>query len=463
MRADQGSTGEQAGNPKTGGSPTGWFRATYRSLRIHREFSVRHGRIAAKRVRLYACRAAPEPHGRPAALMIEPIPLAAVPGMLDGAAVRLAAVAGHLEDLFRIVPPAAPQAWFFGARLRPGPGVPAFGVAGLGTSPAEALAKCLGEAVEVASLFERGDEALSDELASRLPDAGLGADVAPPARLWAAVRREPDGAPFRIPLALRVRTCPPDRHGVPSAPLGLGTGAGPTAGDALRHGLLELIERDAVALWWRAGRPARRLAADAVEATAAFAELAALRGTMPHRPVTVVDLATDLPVTALAVFSTGPDGRGFAFGAAARPTFAEALRASLLELLQMELAQDLAAWKADTLGDGTLTDLDRRHLARRQGPPPAELPQVAAMPRADIGPDEDLAGKTLPASATEILEGCATMGHTIYSADCTRADLQLPVIRVYGPEMQPEPCRIVKFRMVSWRARTGFTWDSPLF
>ena len=96
-----------------------------------------------------------------------------------------------------------------------------------------------------------------------------------------------------------------------------GCGAGRTVTEALLHGLLECIERDAVAIWWynRVVRPSVRLE------SFDHATLPALNQSMfrVDRRIVVLDVTTDLGIATYVAVLTTTDGREPIFGAAAHP------------------------------------------------------------------------------------------------------------------------------------------------
>ena len=128
----------------------------------------------------------------------------------------------------------------------------------------------MGEGAEYLSGFATPDDALVS-----LPPAEALADASPALRaLWERVqvyRRDPeaervdwvvaanmaDGTPAYLPADLCLRRPAAVRDLDPPWPLSTGCGAGTDALGATLHGLLELIERDAVALWLRGGMRGR--------------------------------------------------------------------------------------------------------------------------------------------------------------------------------------------------------------
>jgi hypothetical protein len=149
--------------------------------------------------------------------------------------------------------------------------------------------------------------------------------------------------------------------------LSIGCAAGPSTDAAALHGLLELVERDAAAVWWRGGRRPRPLALEHPALADAAALLARLRQGGRGRRSWLLDITTDLGVPAVAAVSVGLDGAGFCCGLAARPGLAAACRAALLELCQMELALAVVAAKREEGGEAALNPRDLSHQARFTG------------------------------------------------------------------------------------------------
>ncbi|WP_170182103.1 YcaO-like family protein [Phreatobacter stygius] len=405
--------------------------------------------------------------------MLEPVSLDDVALGLAHAALpqamadRLLGVAGGLNRIFLIRPPAAPGACFFGAeggpdgRLWTSPPHPRVSLSGMGFSPAEALVKCLGEAVELISQFETGTEAVERRTCGLVAVGDfLTGDTA---GVCIAGRRLRDGASCRLPLGLCVRPATPGAYGRPAFPLGLGGGAGATAEDAALHGLLELIERDAAALWWRGGRAGRLISAGD-EAALAIAPLllAARQGVIP-RPVTLIEISREFGVPVVAALSTGLAGRGFACGLAARPTLDQAIRSAVLEMLQMELAQDLAEAKQARGGQAGLNAIDRAHLAKRSGPSASAL---GAVKRATVSAVDGGAPLIADRSAAEAVRTLATRLAArqieTFSVDLTRPRFLIPAVRIIAPALQPEPSAVVTPRLEAWPVTPESRPDGPL-
>ena len=189
---------------------------------------------------------------------------------------RLLRAATGFRRLFRLAVPDAPGLVFLGAEADPvslGPhnaGLPVIGFAGSGLDLRRAFESCVGEGIEYLSQFSEPEELLDSapiDACSNVLDAGsyrFVNDIAsacgiPADRVieWVSMQRLADGASFRFPADLCLRRAAPDF--VPPLKLSTGCAAGVTRESATLRGMLELIERDAVALWWRGGNRGRQV------------------------------------------------------------------------------------------------------------------------------------------------------------------------------------------------------------
>ncbi|MGD9881649.1 MAG: YcaO-like family protein [Reyranella sp.] len=265
---------------------------------------------------------------------------------------RLLAAASECVRVFPLRAPDAPGLHCFGAEvdlaLAAGePGLPVIGSSGVAAQPGAAFAACIGEAVELRA------QVLTPAQRTRL---GQGAADEVTALRW------PDGAPRAVPLDRCLRRIPHRVTRAAAAPLSIGCAAGRTRDEAMLRAALELVERDAVALWWRGGRAGRPVALEA--SAQAGVLLGELRRGLTHRHTWLLDIASDLDVPVVAAVSLGSDGTGFSFGTAARPNVAEAACAAVLELCQNELAHAVASAKREQRGEAGLNPRDKAILSR---------------------------------------------------------------------------------------------------
>jgi len=244
---------------------------------------------------------------------------------------------------------------------------------------------------------------------------------------WCAVAELGSGQRHWLPASMlwfNWPNCPP---GYPSGSSN-GAAAGNTVEEALLQGLLELVERDAVALWWypRCHRPGIDLAAwgDA-RIDAALAPQIAL-----GHQVWVLDLTTDLGIPAAVAISVGmqpvPTVPMLGFGAHLDPVIA-VVRA-LTELAQMQAP-----------------------LSRLDPAAPLELPGAAEklwftevtperepwlLPHGSVTPARSNPTMGVNEALQTVVGRITERGMKVLWADCTRADVGLPVVRTWAPGLR---------------------------
>lgn len=386
----------------------------------------------------------------------------------DAALLRVGARCG---PLFRLPAPDAPGLVALGATVdlaaaagEPPGALPPASAAGAGATPRAALRACLGEAAELLATVETAaDRARMRDTPPRdaAPDAALAALLAalpwPEGGMrsgWLPGTRMNDGATLWLPRELVLRAPPARRAFAPPWPLSTGCGAGTVAEEAALRGLLELVERDAVTLWWQGGLAPRAIALEDPAQARAAALLARLRGPRSEaRRSWLLDItADDLGVPVVAAVSFAPDGGGFCCGFAARAGgLAAAAEAAVLELLQMELGQALAAAKARLHGPAALNARDRAHLARQRRIHAAHCPQVHPARPAAAWQAGDRSRPALPPEAAPAAEALAALLLRLGAAGLApiRIDLggrpgaghgaRVPVVRMLCPGLAIDP------------------------
>ncbi len=372
--------------------------------------------------------------------------------------------AASFQRIFSVASPDAPGLTVLGATADD-----ETAVSGAGTTFQEAFEACAGEGVEALSRSVRPGQ----QVARLAIDAAL-ADAAPDwRRMWeelAPYRRHPaaregdwvravdlsDGRGVWVPADLCLRRPSPARQIDPPWPLSTGCAAAPDRASATLAGLLELIERDAVALWWRGGRRARLLAPNAAAQLAAAALLGRLRGDAAGRHTWLLDITSDLAVPAIAAVACDPDGLGVCCGMAARPTLAAAASRAVVELCQMEAAVRLAQAKQEAGGEAALTATDRRHLCRFTRLRVADC--AALHPRAPPAPPCDIAAARPVGALGAVRARLATAGLAPCAVDLTDDTFAIPVVRVMCPGLQPDPSAPPTARL---RAAIAAAGDAP--
>ena len=368
-------------------------------------------------------------------------------GAADQAAHRAALLraAASFVRLFTLAAPDAPGLAVLGAEVDPATmgarDVPLTGVAGTGVTFRQAFESCVGEGVEHLSQHATAGHAIEV-----MPDADALA-AAPHAlreiwdRLrpfrrdatrdaaWLSAADLADGAPVRVPADLCLRRPAAARDLDPPWPLSIGCAAGPDHLAATLHALLELVERDAVALWWRGGHRARLLPADC-----AAAALAPLRGGATARRTWFLDITSDIAVPTVVAASCDDGGFGLCCGHAARPTLAAAAAAAAREMAQMELAVHLVASKRAVRGEAALNQADRDHLRRVTTIDVARVP--ALHPLAPPLPPRDLPAPDGRSVLAALRQRLGAVGLAPCALDLTCAAFAIPVVRVLCPGLE---------------------------
>jgi ribosomal protein S12 methylthiotransferase accessory factor len=366
---------------------------------------------------------------------------------------NLARVTDLLHRAFLLRSDWAPGLRFVGAQARaqyPGGESELMSVGGCALSLEDALASCLGEAAERLSQVERaGDVHLSASL-TEIGDR-ISTGMAQFLRLVLCGTPHPekvdwlagaglDGAPTLIAADWCIRRANAGPAKIPGAALSVGCAAGTSLAEACERALLELVERDAVSLWWDGGRPGSRIASDALVGAAEV--MATLRGANDARRTALIDLSTDLQIPVVAAYSTDRDSRNFVCGTAARASLDAAAGAALIEVCQLEVGLQLAALKQEQLGEAALNDTDRNHLLR------AAQVDVAADPH--FGPSELRRISTRQAATkVNVRLMLEQAGIEVALADLSRPDIGTSVIKAFAPALQLAPSGLKTARLRS--------------
>jgi bacteriocin biosynthesis cyclodehydratase domain-containing protein len=230
-----------------------------------------------------------------------------------------------------------------------------------------------------------------------------------------------------------------------------GNAAGSSLEDAILQGFFELVERDAVALWWynRTRQPAVSLDSFADE----WVDTLPATYRSLHRKLWVLDLTSDLGIPAMAAISRRTDKPAedimFGFGAHFDPRIA--LRRALSELGQMLWAV------ADADGSGGGYALPDPHLvswwsgATVHGqsyllPDPSRTPLTA----------DDYGYRQRPyLDMDRMCAIVANAGLDILVLDQTRPDIELPVVKVVVPGLRHFWPRLAPGRLYDVPVRLG--------
>lgn len=385
---------------------------------------------------------------------------------------RMLRAAAKLRRVFLIPVPDAPGVVFFGGEAdpavlaRPQPGASVGSLAGSGLSPQRAFEACVGEGIEYLSQFVQTEAGFArgafndccdryDADASRFVAAVLAASKVDFNRAigWVPVRRLSDDAEILFPLDLCYRRSPPRQDFTPPLKLSTGCAAGATIAAAALRAVLELIERDAVALWWRGGRRGRSIVPHSAAGAEAVELFAKARQGKHDRQSWLLDITTEVGIPVVAALSRTADGYGFACGFGARLSFAEAVRAAIFELCQAELGQHVVAAKRYESGDNALNESDLRQLRRSTLFDTSDCALLQPEGEADLLPNSVESDPAL--SLEHVLARLSALGIAAYQLNLTCPEFGVPVVRVLAPGLQLEPCQVVGMRLAAAIHETG--------
>ncbi|MFB7742122.1 TOMM precursor leader peptide-binding protein [Streptomyces sp. NPDC056132] len=212
-----------------------------------------------------------------------------------------------------------------------------------------------------------------------------------------------------------------------------GAAAGTSLEDAVVHGCLELVERDAVALWWYNRTRQPGVVLDPRDPWLARTR-AGLKGM--GRSVWALDLTSDLGIPVVAAVSAriGKPAEDIVLGFGAHFDARVALRRALTELHQM--LPPLAREPVD--GGSAYTGTDRealrwfRHATTANQPYLLPAARRSSRPPAALRPPADAA-----AQAGALVALLRRHGLDVLVLDQTRPDVEMPVAKVLVPGLRP--------------------------
>ncbi|SOC40521.1 thiazole/oxazole-forming peptide maturase SagD family component [Rhizobium subbaraonis] len=345
-------------------------------------------------------------------------------------------------------------------------------VAGRGLTADQARMSCAGEAAELVSCACWGDEPLV-----RASFASLGKAAIHPASLllasdeqyerragWNLRHGGYDWLPERFDEHVEVEwveAFSPDGSGrayVTAAQCLIGYGdrdaagtfavadsngcaAGRTREDAAVSAFLELVERDATALWWygRHRRPAVPL--DGVPGAPAIVAWLGDRGRTCH----LLDITTDFGIAARAAVSADARGGTVAIGVAAHFDPHRAGTAAMTEMMQTLYSLDLRRAMPAEPGDPFQFWLDTVSCAA--------MPHLVPAGSMASGADGNA---PMPATLDQCARLCRDRGLRLLVIDMTRARLGVPAARVIVPGLRPLSARFAAGRLFDVPMQLGW-------
>jgi ribosomal protein S12 methylthiotransferase accessory factor len=210
-----------------------------------------------------------------------------------------------------------------------------------------------------------------------------------------------------------------------------GCAAGNVREEAVLQGLLELIERDAIALWWynRVKRPGVDVDSFRDPCLSRIADRLRQQG----RSLTVLDLTTDLNVATFAAVSASPQGRRPLFGFGAHLDARVALTRALTELEQVLSTAPAAGVPQKVAFTESMRDYRRwlRFASLKNQPYLLPSRECRQSKHYNVPVHDDLLG-----CLDILLARCSRAGLHVLLLDLTRDDIGFPVVRVLVPGLR---------------------------
>jgi oxazoline/thiazoline synthase len=224
-----------------------------------------------------------------------------------------------------------------------------------------------------------------------------------------------------------------------------GCAAGASVEQAVLHGMLEAVERDALAMWWRLG--VKREVVEVPESLGAIRESLEARG----RSLTLFDVRTEFGIPVIAAVS-GLEGRGLYVGSAAAVEETEAAERAARELLQFVFWDEelgVARSREQWLEQGTVE----------------RFPFLSGEER---GTRAAVSGATAERPMVRVRDALLGAGFDPMIVDLSRARFEVPVVRAIVPGLCRPNARRASKRMselasrLGWQVGEGNSYPVPL-
>lgn len=303
---------------------------------------------------------------------------------------------------------------------------------GKGYTNTAAMVSCLCEAIERWSACYRGDEPLLQATAAELhPYAVLPAAIqhfAPQQLQWPedtpALGPVPDTAVASrwlpawsltyeeqryVPAEAVLYNLPATGEGRAAVFESNGMAAGSTLPEAILQGLLELIERDAAAIWWFNGLPRPAAPAEMLAGNDWYRQQ---RERLHEAGWQVHLLDLTLDTGAYVIAAVGEQAGAYLAGFGCHYSMEEAMLRAFTELLQLQAI--MAPVKPP---EGTPLDYLRPHAGAKRF-------------------DSKVTPGTVEEMITQLVSGLQATGIETIVVNCTRPDAGLPVVKVLAPGLR---------------------------
>lgn len=232
-----------------------------------------------------------------------------------------------------------------------------------------------------------------------------------------------------------------------------GLAAGNNLEEAVLQGLLEVMERDAFALWWynRVRRPGVELASFGDPFLVDLEEAFQQRG----RELWALDITSDLDVSTFVAFSrrTGQDMEAICLGAGTHVDPHIALLRAITEMIQSTVPTDQVDWDGPTPHHDPIRVQWMREMRIARNPHLTPDPERSPRVRGDFSyrPQEDLLQ-----DIETLVDLLARKGLETLVLDLTKPDIGMSVARVFVPGLRPYTRRLAPGRLYDVPAEMGW-------
>jgi ribosomal protein S12 methylthiotransferase accessory factor len=217
-----------------------------------------------------------------------------------------------------------------------------------------------------------------------------------------------------------------------------GCAAGRTRPEAILKALLELIERDSVAIWWynRLSRPAAELASFGDSRLLGVQKAFAREGLDLY----LLDVTTDLGIPAYVAVAPAPDGSKPYFGSAAHFSPRDAALRAASEAAQVWFWMRQGAATPELTSWLETATLNRQEYLRPRGTIPAKSVRTT----------------TAEENIVDCVNRLRIAGIEPYCVDLTRPEVGVPTVRVLAPGLRHFWARLAPGRLYDVPVRMGW-------
>ena len=220
-----------------------------------------------------------------------------------------------------------------------------------------------------------------------------------------------------------------------------GCAAAPSFDEAIVAGFLELVERDAAAIWWYGKHSRSAIDLSGLEKPREISRWLIDSG----RSCQVLDISTDLEIPVCAALSVLPDGSGLALGFAAHFDIRIAIEAALTELVQQAFASEIQQQVRSGSTDPQVFIV------------PIELVlDPALVPQTSINWREVRYACGAELTAQSCIEICKRHGLELLVVELTRHSLGVPVARSIVPGLRQTLPAFARGRLYDVPKRLGW-------